>query len=223
MIAYKATYNFLMKAYKATHNFKCLNQEYKVGKTYTSDKLQICRHGFHFCEQMEDTLKYYFPNENFILLEVQILGKTEFVDDKGVTDKMRVIRVVPPEEYSEEMKSLIPVLQYDDKGNMISATYPSGDKFTFEYDGKGNLISQTYSSGDKSSFEYDDKGNMISQTYPTGEKSSFEYDDKGNRISATYPTGEKYAYEYDDKGNKISVTYPSGSKLTYEITQITEE
>ena len=245
MIAYKATYNFLMIAYKATYNFKCRNQEYKIGKTYTSDKLQICKHGFHFCLKMEDTLNYYTYDKNFVLLEVEILGNTEFEDDKGVTDKMRVIRVVSPEEYSEEMKKMVPVWERDDKGNVISATYPDGDKFTFEYDDKGNKISETYPSGEKSSFEYDEKGNRISETYsvdgskhiyeyddkgnkisetlPNGGKFIYEYDDKGNKISETFPSGNKYSYEYDDKGNKISETFPHGAKLTCEITQVTEE
>ena len=48
-----------MKAYKATYNMKCLNQAYKVGKTYISDKYELCRYGFHYCLQMEDTIGYY--------------------------------------------------------------------------------------------------------------------------------------------------------------------
>ena len=191
-----------MIAYKATHNFKCRNQEYRVGKTYTSDKLQICKHGFHFCLKMEDTLNYYTYDKNFVLLEIEILGKTEFGDDKGVTDKMRVIRVVSPEEYNEEMRKNITIYEYDERGNLISETFPNGEKWTFEYD---------------------DKGNKISETYPNGDKYTYEYDDKGNLISETFPNGDKFTSEYDDKGNKISETYPNGVKLTFEITQVTEE
>ena len=188
-----------MKAYKATYNFKCKGQEYKVGKTYTSDKMKICSYGIHFCQDMENVLHYYHFNENFVLLEIEILGKIETEFDKSVTDKIKVLRVVPFEEYT--FKNKISVLEYDEKGNKISQTDPNGRKYTFEYD---------------------EKGNKISETYPNGRKYTFEYDEKGNMISETCPYGRKYTYEYDEKGNMISKTDLDGWKITYEVAMITE-
>ena len=233
-----------MIAYKATNNFKCRNQEYKIGKTYTSDKLEICQHGFHFCQKMKDTLNYYDPSEDFTLLEVEILGEVINDGDKSVTNKLKVLRVIPKEEYSEEMLKRFPTyeyddlgnkismtnpygykwtLEYDDRGKMISMTDPYGNKYTYGYDDRGNMISETNPSDGKYTYEYDDRGNMISETYPDGYKSTYEYDDRGNMISKTYPSGYKYTYEYDDRGNMISVTYPDGGKITYDVTNVTEE
>jgi YD repeat-containing protein len=205
-----------MIAYKATYNYKCLKQTYKVGKTYTSDKFKICHHGMHYCNKMEDTLNYYLPTKDFILLEVEILGDVETEEDKSVTNKLKVLRIVSPDEYSNSMKSRFPVLEYDDHINLFSETSPSGRKYTYKYDDRGNMISETDSDGRKYAYEYDSSGNKISETYPSGYKITYEYDDRGNMISATYLSGNKYTYEYDDRGNRISATDSDGDKYAYE-------
>ena len=210
-----------MIAYKATYNYKCLKQTYKVGKTYTSDKLKICRYGMHYCNKMEDTLNYYDPNKNLILLEVEILGDVETEGNKSVTNKLKVLRVVPHDEYTDSMKSKFPTYEYDDRGNIISKTYPNGCKHTYEYDSSGNRISMTIPIG-KFTYEYDSSGNRISMTSPIG-KNTYEYDDHGDMISVTNSYGYKYTYKYDSSGNMISITYPSGNKYTFDVAIITEE
>ena len=210
-----------MIAYKATYNYKCLKQTYKVGKTYTSDKLKICRYGMHYCNKMEDTLNYYDPNKNLILLEVEILGDVETEGNKSVTNKLKVLRVVPFDEYTDSMKSKFPTYEYDDRGNIISKTYPNGCKHTYEYDSSGNRISMTIPIG-KFTYEYDSSGNRISMTSPIG-KNTYEYDDHGDMISVTNSYGYKYTYKYDSSGNMISITYPSGNKYTFDVAIITEE
>jgi YD repeat-containing protein len=212
-----------MIAYKATYNFKCLNQEYKVGKTYTSDRMKICAFGFHFCQKMEEVLNYYDPSSDFILLEVEILGKIETKDDKSVTDKLKVLRVIPFEEYTDTMKSRFPKYEYDERNNLISETYPSGKKWTYKYDERNNRISETHSSGNKYTYKYDERNNLISMTYLNGAKTTYEYDERNNRISETNPDGVKTTYEYDERNNKISKTHPSGVKQTFEYAVITEE
>jgi hypothetical protein len=89
-----------MKAYKATYNLKCRDQTYEVGETYQTNKLEICKSGFHFCKEMSDVLNYYSFNNDFLLIEVEILGDTQFSGNKGVTDKLKVLRIVPEEEWS---------------------------------------------------------------------------------------------------------------------------
>ncbi len=191
-----------MIAYKATYNFKCRNQTYEVGKTYTSDKFKICEHGMHYCNKMEDTLNYYDPNKNLILLEVEILGDVETKGNKSVTNKLKVNRVVEFDEYTHNIKSCFPNYVYDSLGNIISVTYPSGNKYTFEYD---------------------DRSNMISMTTLNGSKYTYKYDSSGNKISVTYPDGRKYTYKYDSSGNRISMTCPDGDRYTYDVAIITEE
>jgi len=208
-----------MIAYKATRNFKCINQTYRVGKTYTSDRMEICKHGLHFCQKMDNVLNYYDSSDDFILLEVEILGKIETNEDKSVTDKLKVLRVIPFEEYTEWVKSRFPKYEYDERNNMISVTSPSGNKYTYEYDERNNKISETYPSGNKYTYEYDERNNMISATYPSGNKYTYEYDERNNKISETYLSGNKVTFKYDDRNNKISETHPSGNKYTYEYDE----
>jgi len=234
-----------MIAYKATYNFKCRNQEYKVGKTYTSDKLGICKHGLYFCQKMENVLEYHNPSKDFVLLEIEVLGKIETNGDKSVTNKFKVLRVIPFEEYTDSVKSRFTTCEYDEKSNLISEMHPDGSKYTYEYDEKNNRKSMTYPSGTKCIYEYDDRNNMISETYSHGKRYTFEYDDRNNMISETpshgknytfeyddrnnkisttsYPEGKKYTYEYDERNNKISTTYSNGVKITYAPAVITEE
>ena len=132
-----------MKAYKATYNMKCETLTYEVGETYSITSMEMCKHGFHFCKEMKDVLVYYSYNENFVLMEVEILGTVEVEGTKGVTDKMRVVRIVPKEEYTFS----VPVCEYDERNNMISKTYPDGGKSTWEYDERNNRISETLPDG----------------------------------------------------------------------------
>ena len=133
-----------MKGYKATYNMKCLDLTYEVGKTYSIDKLEICSHGFHFCQEMKDVINYYQPTEDFVLLEVEVLGKIQTQDNKSATDKLKVIRVVLREEYTFDVVQY----EYDSFGNEIKKTYPDGNVYQWEYDSFGNKIKEIYSSGD---------------------------------------------------------------------------
>ena len=158
-----------MKAYKATSNYKCRGQEYKVGKTYSSDKMKICRHGIHYCNELKDTLNYYFYSKDLVMLEIEVLGSIESYEDKSVTDKIKVLRVVPRDEWN------VTGLEFDERYNKISMEHSSGDKYLYEYDERGNMISETYPSGDKYLYEYNERNNMISVTYPSGDKYLYDF------------------------------------------------
>ena len=157
-----------MKAYKATTNYKCRDQEYKVGKTYSSDKMTICRYGIHYCNELKDTFTYYPYSKDLVMLEIEVLGSIESDGDKSVTDKIKVLRVVPIDEWN------VTGLEFDDRGNRISETFPDGHKQLYEYDERDNMISETYPNGDKYLFEYNERNNKISQTYPNGEKQLYD-------------------------------------------------
>ena len=54
-----------MKMYKGfDKNLKCSDFQYKIGKTYTEDKAELCEVGFHACEHPLDCLNYYKPGES---------------------------------------------------------------------------------------------------------------------------------------------------------------
>ena len=154
-----------MKGYKATKNMKCRDLTYEVGKTYSINKLEICEYGFHFCQEMKDVVNYYLPTEDFVLLEVEALGEIKTEGDKSATDKLKVIRVVPREEYTFDTYEY----EYDSFGNKIKETLPTGDVYHYEYDSFGNMIKQTLPSGFAVQYEYDSFGNKIKETLPTGD------------------------------------------------------
>ena len=201
-----------MKGYKATNNMKCRDFTYEVGKTYTIDKLEICYHGFHFCQEMKDVINYYQPTEDFVLLEVEALGEMQTQDNKSATDKLKVIRVVPREEYTFD----VCLYEYDSFGNKIKETLPSGDVYLYEYDSFGNKIKLTTPNGIVYLYEYDSFGNEIKETLPSGNVWQYEYDSFGKKIKLTTPSGNVCLYEYDSFGNKIKETTPNGD--TWNIT-----
>ena len=207
-----------MKAYKATYNMKCRNQLYEVGKTYSSSKLEICKHGFHYCDKMEDTLSYYDYNPiKFILMEVEILGNVVTQDDKSVTDEMKVLRIVSPDEYNDEMKSKISSCTYDDAGNMLTRKNSNGYKESYTYDDAGNMLTIENSNGRKASWTYDDAGNTLTYVDSNGYKESWTYDDAGNKL--TYEdsyNGCKESYTYDDAGNMLTREDSNGRKVSYD-------
>ena len=161
-----------MKAYKATYNLQCRDKTYVIGETYTSDKLEICRSGFHFCNNMSDVLNYYNFNNDFILIEVEILGDTQFKDDKGVTDKLRVLRIVPESECSFITRS--------ERGNRVVNYKNDRYECWREYDEKGNITYYKDSSGLECWMKYNENGNEMYYKDSDGDESWREYDEKGD-------------------------------------------
>jgi hypothetical protein len=96
----------MIKGYKASYNGKCLDQLYEVGQTYTlKNKPRLCNYGFHFCKKADDVLKYYnIIDSNFVLFEVEAIGDVENEFDKSCTNKIKIVRIVPKEEYNEIFK-----------------------------------------------------------------------------------------------------------------------
>ena len=236
-IAYKTTNNMI--AYKATYNFKCRNQEYKVGKTYTSDRMEICKHGFHFCQKMADVMGYYSANNDFVLLEIEALGKIETRGDKSVTNKLRVLRVVPKEEYTEQMRKRFDVVERDQNNRIVSRVDSFGYKNVYQYDDRGNmivdndtkmeyddnnrLVRKTFPSGNFLTCTYDERGNKIAIKNTQGYHNTFEYDEFNRLTKETYGPNEWHGYTYDERGNKISSTDAYGAHYTYEYDELNRQ
>lgn len=105
--------------------------------------------------------------------------------------------------------------EFNNKGYLISETFPSGNKYIYEYDERGNQVSYIQPDGSKYTYEYDSRGNKISEIWPDGSKNTYGYDSRGNNTSTTFPDGSAYLYEFDDKGEIISTTFSDGKKTNY--------
>jgi hypothetical protein len=86
--------------YKATYNFMCRGYVFEIGHSYElKETPRPCKYGFHYCVNPKDVL-YYYPIRNcFRLLEIEDLGDSVTEGNKTATNKIRIIREIPKEEY----------------------------------------------------------------------------------------------------------------------------
>jgi len=74
----------------------CLEFQYEVGEEYTLEgKLEICKSGFHFCENPFDCLVYYdnIDGDKRLFL-VEALGEVITGGNKSVTNKIKIIEEI---------------------------------------------------------------------------------------------------------------------------------
>jgi YD repeat-containing protein len=187
--------------YKATTNLKCINLQYEIGKTYSIDNIKICSHGFHYCDNMNDVLDYYkYNDKDFVLLELEILSDNIIKQgNKSVTDKIKVNRIIPKEEYTFEL----PVLEYDSNNNLIHCKHSNGYEYRQEYDSNNNLIHYENSKGFESWYDYDSNNNLIHYKNSKGFESWYDYDSNNNLIHYKNSKGFESWKEYDSNNNLI--------------------
>jgi hypothetical protein len=119
-----------MKAYKASYNGKCIGFKYDVGKTYSFyGSLAVCKRGFHFCCKPQDVLSYYQYGKDFVSWEVDVLGKIEIHQDKSVTDKLKVVRIIPKDEYVQ-----LTGIKLNSDGNIEKIRYSDNRYVVYKYD-----------------------------------------------------------------------------------------
>ena len=82
-----------MKAYKGfDKDMKCRGFQYEEGKTYETDKAELCETGFHACEDPLNVFRYYPPGSGSKYHEVNLEGVTDEKSDdtKRVGTKITV-------------------------------------------------------------------------------------------------------------------------------------
>ena len=75
------TENKTVKGYKGfDKNLRCRDFQYEIGKEYETERAELCKEGFHFCENPHDVLSYYSAGEGnrFAVVEA-----SEVSDEKG--------------------------------------------------------------------------------------------------------------------------------------------
>jgi len=81
-----------VKGFKATHNdLTCNNFQYKVGEWYKEDTAELCRTGFHFCENPLDVLDYYdLCDSKFFEIEADEVNNENEDDNKRVAKRIKL-------------------------------------------------------------------------------------------------------------------------------------
>ena len=81
-----------MKAYKGFNkDMTCRGFQYEIGKTYETDKAEMCSSGFHACENPLDCFGYYSPGTSkYCEVELEDNGQRRSDDTKVVGKKITI-------------------------------------------------------------------------------------------------------------------------------------
>lgn len=81
-----------MKAYKGFNkDMTCRGFQYEEGKTYETDKAEMCEAGFHACEDPLDCFGYYAPGKSvYHEVEIEDNGQRNSDDTKVVGKKIKI-------------------------------------------------------------------------------------------------------------------------------------
>ena len=81
-----------MKAYKGfNRDMTCRGFQYEEGKTYETEKADLCNTGFHACENPLDCFYYYAPcNSVFREVELEDVSEQTSDDSKRVAKKITI-------------------------------------------------------------------------------------------------------------------------------------
>ena len=81
-----------MKAYKGFNkDMTCRGFRYKIGKEYETDAADLCRIGFHACENPLDCFSHYAPaTSRYCEVEIEDNGQRSSEDSKVVGKKIKI-------------------------------------------------------------------------------------------------------------------------------------
>jgi RHS repeat-associated protein len=129
----------------------------------------------------------------------------------------------------------------DNKGRIVAAVDPDGNKVRYAYDSKGDLVSVTDREGHTTRFEYSDTRKhyltkvidplnrpVMRNEYDEMGRLTKVFDANGNAINMSFdpenqiqivtdPLGNSTTYEYDDRGNTVQIVDALGGvdRFTY--------
>ena len=169
-----------MKGYKISENGICNGFKYKAGETYTfEDNLELCNDWFHFYKNIDDVFEWYDYNKNkTIIFEIEALGKIIKDNNKCVTNKIKILRIIPKKEYNKLFKRY----KFDKNGNMIYEKYSDGFWIKRKYDKNNNIIYEENFDGSWTKWKYDKNSNLIFFKDSTGYWAKWKYNKNGNKI-----------------------------------------
>ena len=122
-----------MKGYKALNNDMCAiygnGMQYELNKEYTLDgELEICKNGFHFCEDLIDVYKIYNDIKNTRVFEIDTMdGKViDNEANKKCSNKIKLMKELSKEEIRQILKN------YTDKYIIDNRNYNISEKIILQ-------------------------------------------------------------------------------------------
>ena len=109
--------NKITKGYKALNKdmtTKYRNMTYKLNKEYNlGGNIIPCENGYHFCKRLIDVCRYYNTKESR-LFEVESCGEVIDLDNKSVTNNIKLVREISIGEYKEYIEKNLEELINDE-------------------------------------------------------------------------------------------------------------
>ena len=109
--------NKIVKGYKALRKnmtTKYGNMIYELNKEYNLEgDIVPCRNGYHFCKRLIDVSVYYNTEESRVF-EIESCGEVIDLDNKSVTNNIKLIREISLKEYKEHIEKNLEELVNDE-------------------------------------------------------------------------------------------------------------
>lgn len=205
-----------MRGYKAFNkDLTCRGFQYEIGKTYEMDgEIEICRRGFHFCENLSDCYNFYEMWSDTRICEVEALGEIKSDNEvKYCTNKIKILsEVEKPKEKSNVSKTSM--------GYCNSGTKNNGNR------NSGDLNWGNFNSGSKNVGHYNagvnNKGNYNTGRDNEGNGNSgscnYGYRNTGGENHGDFNSGDRNEGHYntgsDNRGNYNSGRFNRGNNNT---------
>ena len=138
-------------AYKGMNSdMSCKGFQYEIGKTYKTDKAELCKCGFHACLNPRDVLDYYYQSIKSRYFKVKLSGeitKCGFEDTNVAATEITIL-----EEITDNFNELIETTEWWKNDNILDLLYYQegfasvrrGDELYNFIDEKGNLLSDEW-------------------------------------------------------------------------------
>ena len=134
-------------AYKGMKSdMTCKGFHYEIGKTYKTDKAELCNCGFHACLNPRDVLDYYPQNEDSRYFKVKLSG--EITKCGNYNTNVTATEITILEEITDTFNEVIKTTEWWKNDNVLDLLYFSdgfarvqktNDEWNF-IDTKGNIL-----------------------------------------------------------------------------------
>jgi len=173
----------------------CRGFDYECGEVYGyGGPINICSNGFHFCENIIDTLEYYSRNDDVKYVKVLGCGEIQFEGNKHCVSILKII-----DKYETSDKTWNSGDQ--NSGNRNSGHWNSGHQNSGHWN-SGHRNSGNQNSGDQNSGNRN-SGDQNSGHWNSGDQNS------GNRNSGDQNSGNRNSGD-QNSGNRNSGHWNSG-------------
>ena len=107
------------------------------------------------------------------------------------------------QEVLKDANDAVTVLEYDNRGNVVTITNAVGDFVRQKFDAQNNLIEAIDSAGVTVTQTFDASGNLTTRTEGNGATTQFTYAQGDRLTSVTDALGNVLEFKYDSDGNLI--------------------